>query len=121
MARKKILIIDDEPAIVALLRASLLGAYDVFTASDGEEGFQKALDNVPDLILSDLLMPKTDGYALLSKLRGHVSTRRIPTIVLSAVTETHSIFRAVELGASDYLMKPFQVEDVPLMVKKHVS
>ena len=66
-------------------------------------------------------MPKADGYALLAKLRSHVSTRRIPTIILSAVTDTHSIFRATELGASDYLMKPFQVQDVPLMVKKHVS
>ncbi len=121
MARKKILIVDDEPAIVALLRASLLGAYEIFTAGDGEEGFQKALDNPPDLILSDILMPKADGFALLAKLRANVSTRRIPTIVLSAVTDTNSIFQATELGAADYLMKPFQVADVPRMVKRHIS
>lgn len=121
MGRKKILIVDDEPNIVALLRASLPKSYDVFTAGDGEEGLRVALDQVPDLILSDLLMPKMDGYSMLGKLREHVSTRRIPTIVLTAVTDTNAIFRAVELGASDYLMKPFQVQDVPLMVEKHVS
>jgi response regulator RpfG family c-di-GMP phosphodiesterase len=120
LTRKKILIVDDEPAIVALLRASLPTQYEVFSAGDGDEGFRQALDHVPDLILSDLLMPNMDGYEMLKKLKSHVVTSHIPTIVLTAVTDTAAIFRATSLGASDYLMKPFQVHDVPAMVKKHV-
>src|SRR4051812_47272547 len=121
MERKKILIVDDEPAIVALLRASLPGKYEVFSAADGNEGFAQALERLPDLILADVLMPKADGYALLRQLKSHTATRHIPTIMLSAVTDTDAIFRATKLGASDYLMKPFRVHDVPELVKKHVQ
>lgn len=120
MTRKKILIVDDEPAIVALLRASLPRQYDIFSAPDGEEGFRQALDRTPDLILADLLMPHADGYALIEKLKAHTATRGIPTIVLSAVTDTGAIFRATQMGAVDYLMKPFQVNDVPAIVGRHI-
>lgn len=118
MGRKRILIVDDEPNIVALLKAALPKEYEVFTAGDGEEGFRSALSNLPDLILADITMPKMDGYALLQKLRQNDDTNRIPKVILSANGESGAIFRAKELGASDYLIKPFHVSDVPEVIRK---
>lgn len=119
--KKKILIVDDEPGMVELLQACLPSRrYEVLTAQDGAEALQVARNEHPDLILVDLLMPKMDGYELLKHLEGGADTHNIPTVVLTAVQDTSSILRAQNLGARDYLLKPFHVEDVPKVVARHI-
>lgn len=111
---------DDEPRVLELVRAVLPSECDFFVAHDGAEGYEEALRVRPDLILADILMPVMDGYTMLRKLRGNPDTRDIPTVMLTARTDTSSIFHAQELGASDYLMKPFQVDEVPAIVRRHI-
>ena len=117
---KKILIVDDEPGICSLIKALLAPFYEVLTASDGQQAYYMALGAKPSLILSDLLMPEMDGFQLLTKLKNHEETRAIPTVILSALGDTDSILRAQRLGISDYLIKPFDLEELPRLVKKYV-
>jgi DNA-binding response OmpR family regulator len=77
----------------------------VFEAADGEEGVQLARQQKPDLILLDLVMPKLDGFGVLTKLRGEASTKDLPIIVFSVLGEQNHIQRAIEMGANDYLIK----------------
>ena len=118
--KKKILVIDDEPGFVEILHARFDSRYEVCEAFDGETGFKKAVQEKPDLILLDILMPKMNGYELLKKLKSHVGTRDIPVVMLTDVTETHSITEARELGMVDYLIKPLHLDDLPEIVRRYV-
>lgn len=118
--KKKILIIDDEPMLVELLKETLVARYRVFTAYDGDDGIEIARQEVPDLILCDLGMPRTDGYQVLKELKIHEDTKNIPFIVLTGREDTGSIYKAQALGASDYLIKPMHLEDVPKIAEKYL-
>jgi DNA-binding response OmpR family regulator len=105
---KKILVIEDEASVgVNILEILQLGNFDVILAQDGETGIQLAKQHVPDLIICDILMPGLDGYGVLTALREVTETALIPFIFLTAKT-THEDFRqGMNLGADDYLTKPF--------------
>ncbi len=118
--RKRILVVDDEPLLLSLLETRLSPRYEVLTAMDGEEALRFARSHRPDLILSDLLMPKMDGAELARSLRCHVETNRIPLVILSALEDTASIRRAQEAGAVDYLMKPVHLTDLPELVARYI-
>jgi len=106
--KKKILLIEDEKDLLAELADWLrFEQYDVLTAVNGEEGLKMALQYEPDLIVSDIMMPKIDGTQLLYRLRSHETTRITPFILMSAIAERKKIRAAFELGADDYLTKPF--------------
>ena len=115
-----ILIVDDEPDVTLYLQKRLdsLG-YNVITASDGQEGLQKAFQAKPELILLDIMMPKKDGLATLKELRAAEATRNIPVIMLTARGESNSIFTFQELGALDYIIKPFEFEELLKYIKKY--
>lgn len=108
-----ILVIDDETdlreSIVQLLRFE---GYTVTAARDGEEGMALARTHLPDLILCDILMPRLDGYGVLSALRSDPATHTIPLIFLTAKTERGDLRRGMALGASDYITKPFTERDL---------
>jgi two-component system phosphate regulon response regulator PhoB len=108
MSKEKILIIEDEEDILAMVHFNLVRAgFRVECAMCGEEGFQKARDHQPDLILLDLMLPGIDGLEVCRRLRKSPDTKSCPVIMLTAKGEESDIVQGLELGADDYLPKPF--------------
>ncbi|AWI13087.1 MULTISPECIES: response regulator transcription factor [Bacillaceae] len=113
---KKILIVDDEESIVTLLEYNLRQAgFDVLTAYDGEEGFQRAKTESPNLIVLDLMLPKMDGMEVCKELRReHIHT---PILMLTAKDDEIDKVLGLELGADDYMTKPFSPREVVARIK----
>jgi DNA-binding response OmpR family regulator len=119
---EKILIIDDEWQILKLVKARLKAeGYEVATARDGAEGIEMAKEEVPDLILADVMMPRMDGYAMLAKLKTIIGTRGIPVIMYSAKITRQKLQCAMESGAAAYLPKPFTPKDLIGKIKAVLS
>jgi DNA-binding response OmpR family regulator len=103
-----VLVIDDDPVILELLRVNFeIEGFDVVCASDGEEGFARAHDHHPDVVISDIMMPRRDGLQLLSDLKGDPDTEDLPVILLSAKAQKAEVQQGLDLGADDYITKPF--------------
>jgi CheY-like chemotaxis protein len=117
MLPAQILLVDDDPWIVRMVTA-VLGkrGHRVHTASDGEEGLRRALELRPDLVISDIMMPKLDGWALLRALRSHPELLTTPVLLLTALATDEDRIRGLRLGADDYLSKPFRFEELDLRV-----
>lgn len=114
MGKAKILIIDDEPQMIQVLKVRLEAEnYTVLSASNGEEGLEKVKSEKPDLILLDILMPKKDGYTFVRETKADDNLRNIPIIMLTGKAEMKDLF-AIE-GIKDYLLKPF--DDMELIKK----
>jgi two-component system alkaline phosphatase synthesis response regulator PhoP len=108
MAKGKILVVDDEIYIVHILDFSLgMEGYEVITALDGEQALEKAQAQHPDLIVLDIMMPKLDGYETCKALKADPATRGIPVILLSAKGRNMDQKIGFEVGADDYITKPF--------------
>ena len=108
MAKGKILVVDDEIYIVHILDFSLgMEGYEVVTALDGEQALDKARTERPDLIVLDIMMPKLDGYETCKVLKSREETRDIPVILLSAKGRNVDQKTGFEVGADDYITKPF--------------
>jgi signal transduction histidine kinase/ligand-binding sensor domain-containing protein/DNA-binding response OmpR family regulator len=105
--REVILLIDDNLEILAYLKGLLQDRYDLLYAENGQEGMDKALQYVPDLIISDVMMPKKSGIDLCAALKKETSTTHIPIILLTAKDNLESIKTGYEEGADDYIAKPF--------------
>lgn len=113
MSGNSILIIDDNKHIRTQINLVLkLEGYTTFMASNGNEGVERAKEVLPNLIICDIMMPELDGYGVLSMLRSNTSTADIPFLFLSAKAEKHDIRQGMNLGADDYLWKPFSTEDL---------
>ncbi|MBE4908241.1 response regulator transcription factor [Bacillus luteolus] len=113
---KKVLVVDDEPSISTLLQYNLNQAgFEVITAMDGEEGFQKALDERPDILVLDLMLPKMDGIEVCKQLRQQKVTT--PILMLTAKDDEFDKIIGLELGADDYMTKPFSPREVVARVK----
>jgi len=105
----KILIVDDEPFNVDYIEQELEETeYETLTAMDGQEALDKVHLEKPDLVLLDIMMPVMDGFEVLSRLKAGPETREIPVIVISASNDLKSVVRGIQLGAEDYLPKPFE-------------
>ncbi|WP_335872245.1 response regulator transcription factor [Bacillus sp. 2205SS5-2] len=113
---KKVLVVDDEKSIVTLLQYNLVQAgYEVITAFDGEEGKNRAIEDKPDMILLDLMLPKLDGIEVCKQLRQFkVMT---PVLMLTAKDDEFDKVLGLELGADDYMTKPFSPREVVARVK----
>jgi two-component system, OmpR family, alkaline phosphatase synthesis response regulator PhoP len=108
MAKGKILVVDDEIYIVHILDFSLgMEGYEVVTALDGEQALEKARAEKPDLIVLDIMMPKLDGYETCKRLKADDATKAIPVILLSAKGRNVDQKVGFEVGADDYITKPF--------------
>lgn len=115
---RKILIVDDEKNILEIIAFNLKKeGYQVIKAADGEEGLKKALEEDPDLILLDIMMPKMDGYEVCKKIREKKNT---PIIMLTARAEEVDKVLGLELGADDYVTKPFGVRELMARVKANL-
>ncbi len=105
---KKILVIEDNTEVRENIAEILeLSNYKVFTAEDGKKGVELALNEKPDLIVCDIMMPVLDGYGVLHLLNKHVETYGIPFIFLTAKSEKSDLRKGMEMGADDYITKPF--------------
>ena len=105
---KKILIVDDRPEVVELVRVILEGEdYEIVDASNGKEALKKARLEKPDLVLLDVVMPKMDGFEVCRKLKKDPQTKEIPIIMLTAKAQEVNQEKGREVGARDYLTKPF--------------
>lgn len=103
----RVLAVDDDPFIRKMLQKVLTEAqYDVVLATDGEEALEKVYRERPDLIISDVVMPRLDGLSLVKKLKGHLQTSIIPVILLTSKDEVESEVEGLEAGADDYIPKP---------------
>ncbi|OGW92164.1 MAG: DNA-binding response regulator [Omnitrophica bacterium RIFCSPHIGHO2_02_FULL_63_14] len=118
MPRRTILVIDDEKDILKLLQYNLeKEGYQVYLAKTGEEGLEAAVAKKPDLILLDLMLPGIDGLEVCKLLKSRRETRAIPVIMLTAKNTDVDQIVGLELGASDYIAKPFSVKVVLARVK----
>src|ERR1700691_3192616 len=105
--RARILVADDNADMRRFLASLLGGSYEVETVADGAAGLAAARERLPDLVLSDVTMPKLDGLALLRELRADPRTQTVPVILVSARAGEESRVEARDVGADDYLEKPF--------------
>ena len=118
MTKPLILIVDDEPFNVDYLEQELEEAdHDTSVAVNGQEALAEVQRHAPDLILLDIMMPVMDGFEVLSRLKADPATRDIPVIVISAQNDLRSVVRGIQLGAEDYLPKPFE----PTLLHARVS
>jgi two-component system phosphate regulon response regulator PhoB len=118
MAREKVLIIEDEPDIAEVLQYNLeKEGFDVETARRGDAGLEAVRKEDPDLILLDLMLPGVDGLELTRMLKRDAATSRLPIVMLTARGEEVDRIVGLELGADDYITKPFSPREVVLRVK----
>ncbi len=118
MANPKILIVDDEPFNVDYLQQELEEAgYETTAAANGQEALRRVTLDAPDLILLDIMMPIMDGFQVLSYLKANPCTRDIPVIIISANNDLSSVAKGIQLGAEDYLPKPFE----PILLHARIS
>ena len=111
MTKEKILVVDDEEDILELVRYNLSReGYKILCASSGEEGLKIARAEIPDLIVLDLMLPGVDGLDVARRLKGDDATRKIPIVMLTAKGEESDIITGLELGAEDYITKPFSTK-----------
>ncbi|MDE3068011.1 MAG: response regulator transcription factor [Verrucomicrobiota bacterium] len=117
--KPRILVVDDEPEAVELLEFNLKQAgYATSTAADGTEALKKARGQTPDLIVLDVMLPEMDGFEVCKSLRLDPGTARVPIIMLTAKAAEIDRVLGLELGADDYLTKPFSPRELLLRIKK---
>ncbi len=114
--KKRVLLVDDEPRVLTSLKMVLEPTFDVLCAQDAQEGLEIFRAQSPNLVLLDVILPGTDGLALLQTMRGE--DRSIPVIMLTGTKTVKTAVDAMKLGAADYLTKPFDVDELRLIIAK---
>src|SRR5688572_177729 len=120
--KPKILVVDDEQDAIELIEYNLQAAgYRVLTANDGMEAVQKTRSTIPDLVVLDLMLPELDGLEVCKILRRDPATANIPIIMLTAKASELDRVLGLEIGADDYVTKPFSPRELVLRVKKQLQ
>jgi len=119
--RSRILVVDDNPDMREYVTGLLAEEYVVDTAADGLEGLERARTAAPDLVLTDVMMPRLDGFGLLSELRGQPATRAVPVVMLSARAGEEGTVEGLEAGAEDYIVKPFTARELLARVRSNLE
>jgi two-component system, chemotaxis family, chemotaxis protein CheY len=119
----KFLVVEDYPDLrrLAVMALADLGYPQVDTAVDGQEALEKLQTNLYDFVLTDLRMPRLDGFGLLRAIKADVALRHLPVIVMSANEPSQYAATAIRLGAADYLMKPFREEALGVALRKALA
>ena len=117
--KKKILVVDDEKDLTALVSLHMkMAGFEVLTANNGENALDLSREEKPDLIILDLMLPKIDGWQVCERLRQDIATQDIPVIMLTARAETEDKLKGFEVGADDYVTKPFSPRELVARVKR---
>jgi len=118
----KILIVEDDPVTQKMVSRMLTGAgYVTSVVSNGVEALEQIVSAPPDLIVSDVMMPEMDGFTLLYALRGNPQTTGIPIIMLTARNSGDDILDGLDMGANDYIPKPFDPETLIMSVRENLK
>ena len=112
-----LLIVEDNPDLRFYLRSLFEAHYQIIEAIDGQNGLEVALETVPDIVVTDLMMPRLDGFSLCQQLKSDERTSHIPVILLTAKATLSDRLEGLELGADDYLQKPFSKDELLIRVK----
>src|SRR5690349_2977118 len=119
---QKILVIEDTPDVRELITDTLrFNGFDTVAAADGEAGIQAALTHLPDLILCDVQMPRKDGFEVLADLRARPATATIPFVFLTGQSDKSHMRLGMNLGADDFLAKPFMLQDLMAAVNARLK
>lgn len=120
--KNKILAVDDENDVLLIIKTALISeGYDVTTATSGPDAISKASENVPDLIVLDMMMPEMSGFDTLRRLREIPNTQKVPVIMLTGISDKGKIREALDLGIDYYIVKPFEFHDLISKVKLAIS
>jgi PleD family two-component response regulator len=119
--KNTVLIVDDENINLKILSHILENEYTVYTSEDGISAVEKAKELLPDLILLDIIMPGTDGYATLVRLKSLEETKEIPVIFISGLSHSDEEEKGLSLGAVDYITKPFSATIIQLRVRHQIQ
>ena len=114
----KILVIDDDIAINELIKVNLeLCGYKVVQAYDGTKGFALCKQEKPSLVVLDVMMPEVDGFTVAQRIRKNEETKNIPILMLTALSELNDKVKGFDIGVDDYLVKPFEMEELQVRVR----
>ena len=114
----KILVVDDDAAINELIKINLeMLGYKVYSATDGIKGFALCKQELPDLVILDVMMPEVDGYTVAKYIRENSSTKEIPILMLTALGMLDDKIKGFDIGVDDYLVKPFEIEELKVRVR----
>jgi DNA-binding NarL/FixJ family response regulator len=120
--RKRLLLIDDDPNLILLVKDYLeFRGYEVQTADNGREALNLLSQNLPDMIICDIMMPEMDGYALIENVRQDQRTSWIPVLFLSARGQSQDRIKGLNLGADVYMVKPFEPEELVAQVESSLK
>lgn len=109
-SKYSVMIVEDDSELRQFIKDTVADEYDILEAEDGQDGWEKAQKYTPDFIVSDIMMPRMDGIALLQRLKGDIHTSHIPVVLLTAKTTIDSKLEGLSYGADDYITKPFSVQ-----------
>jgi len=118
IGRQRLLIVEDNPDVVGYLKACYQNHFSIHAAKDGKEGRQLAIAEIPDIIISDIMMPGMDGFELCKKLKNDYRTSHIPIILLTAKADIPSRIEGLETGADAYIVKPFNQRELLVRMQK---
>jgi DNA-binding response OmpR family regulator len=121
-SKSRILIVDDEMDLVSVLRMGLeIEGFEVIEAMDGEEGLRRARQDRPDLMVLDLMLPKMDGYKVCRALKFDERFRNLPILILSARSGDADRKLALEMGADQFVTKPYEMADLVSKIRQHLD
>lgn len=116
-SQHSVLVVEDNDELRNFIVELISNDYQVLSAVNGKDALDLAIDKIPDLIISDVMMPEIDGFSLVKALSEHDNTCHIPTIILTAKADEKSLLEGLELGAVDYITKPFEARQLTLKIK----
>ncbi len=120
--RASVLIADDDPLVCSLLEYKLgQCGFSVITVADGEQALERVREDAPDLVLLDSMMPVLDGMAVLRQIRKNHSPADLPVVMLTARRDEADVVSALQLGANDYITKPFILKEIVLRIENLLS
>ncbi|MGB0562980.1 MAG: response regulator transcription factor [Spirulinaceae cyanobacterium] len=120
--QSKLLLVDDDPNLILLVRDYLeFRGFDVITAESGQEGLDHLANDIPDMIICDIMMPQMDGYAFVEKVRQNPQTEWIPFLFLSAKSQSGDRVKGLSEGADVYMTKPFEPEELVAQVESSLK
>jgi DNA-binding response OmpR family regulator len=120
--KPRILIVDDEPDLLAVLRMGLqMEGFEVLEAADGDEGLKRAREDKPDLMVLDLMLPRLDGYQVCRALKFDSRFKSLPIVILSARPGEQDRRLAFEMGADDFVRKPYELKDLVMRIRQRLK